>query len=164
MRVELPSRSSSIEDFHVLDRCRWPAGAAAECRDVAEVVHVAAVVCELFKHRVRGHAARDCRIARGHAFCHCHKVGFDAELLVAEPCAGAPKAADDFVDVQQDVVLSAKLLHAFPIAFGGDDDAAACCDRFKAERPDGVGALAQDHVLDRFERGGCVGLACGAVL
>ena len=39
MRSELPSRSSSIEDFHVLDRRRGTAGAAAECRDVAEVVH-----------------------------------------------------------------------------------------------------------------------------
>ena len=72
-------------------------------------------------------------------------------MLVAEPCAGAPKAADDFVDVQQDFVLFAEFLHAFPVAVGGDDDAAASSDGLKAERADGVGPFAQDHVLDGFE-------------
>ena len=69
-------------------------------------------------------------------------------MLIPEPCAGAPDAADHLVDMQQQVVFLDNLLHPLPVSPGGHDDAAARRDRLQAERADGVGAFAQDDFLD----------------
>ena len=52
-------------------------------------------------------------------------------MLVAEPGAGAAETADDFVDVNEDVVLFTNLLQPVPITLGRWDDAAT------ARVPDG---------------------------
>jgi len=97
----------ALDDGHVFHRRRRARGAAAEGGDVAEVVEVVgSVVLEHVKHLFGGHAARNGGVAGGHAFGHGHDVGLDAVMLVAEPCAGAADAADDFVDVQQHIPRS----------------------------------------------------------
>ena len=138
-----------FDDGHVFQRRRRAGGAAAEGGDVAEIVQ--GIVCVVLEHRkdlFGRHHAGDGGIARGHALGHGHEVGLDAVVLIAEPGAGAPDAADHLVDVQEDVVFLADLADALPIAFGGRDDAAACGDGFKAEPAHGVGAFAQDDFLD----------------
>jgi putative spermidine/putrescine transport system permease protein len=141
-----------LDDRHVLERRRRPRGAAAEGRDVAEVVHRIGVVLEHLEHLLGRHHAGDRGIARGHALGHRHEIGLDPVMLIAEPFAGAAHAADDLVDMQQDVVFAADLLHARPIALGRGDDAAAGGHRLKAQRAHGVGPFAQDHLLDLRRR------------
>ncbi|MPL94947.1 hypothetical protein SDC9_41110 [bioreactor metagenome] len=141
-----------LDDAHVLERRRRARGAASEGRDVAEIAQLVRGVLELLEHRLGGHAARDRRIARGHALRHRHEVWLDAVVLVAEPGAGASHAADDLVDVQQDVVFLADLLYPLPIALRRHDHATARGDGLEAEQAHGVRALAQDHFLDRIRR------------
>ncbi len=69
-------------------------------------------------------------------------------MLVAEPGAGATHAADNLIDMQQDVIFFADLGNARPIAVRGLDDATAGGDRLKAECAHGVCAFAQN---DRFD-------------
>ena len=138
-----------FDDAHVLDRRSRTGGAATKGRDVAEIVHrIRGVVFEHVKDFLGGDHAGNRRIARGHAFGHGHEVRLDAVLLVSEPGAGSANAADNLVDMQQDVVFLADFLHALPVALGRFDYAAACGDRLKAQGANGVGAFAQDDLFD----------------
>ncbi len=80
-------------------------------------------------------------------------------MLIAEPGAGAPDAADNLVDMQEDVVFAANLLHAGPVARRRGDDATTGGDRFEAERADSVGAFGQDHLFNRIGGGDAIFLA-----
>src|SRR5579863_624283 len=69
-------------------------------------------------------------------------------MLIAEPLAGPANAADDLVDVQQNPVTLADVLHALPVTFGRRDDAAASGHGLQADRADRVWPFPQDHFLD----------------
>ena len=73
-------------------------------------------------------------------------------MLVSKPGAGAPKAANDLVDHQQDIIFFADFLHPWPVAFGGHNHAAACCDGLKDQAANGVGTFAQDDIFNRICR------------
>ena len=143
-----------FNDLHVFDCRHRPGGAAAKGGDIAEIVHlVGRIVLEHLEHLFGGDADGNRRIARGHALGHGDEIRLDAVMLIAEPLgSGAPDPADHLVDMQQDVVFAADLLHPLPVAFGRGDDAAAGGHRLKAERAHGVGAFAQDHLFDQVGR------------
>ena len=73
-------------------------------------------------------------------------------MLVAKPCAGPAHAADHFVDMQQDIVFAANLLHFLPVTFGRGDHATTGGDGFKAQATHGFRALGQDHLFNLFSR------------
>ena len=87
---------------------------------------------EHVEHPLGGDAAGDGGVAGGDAFGHGHEVRFDPVVLIAEPFPGAAHAADNLVDVKQDVVFAADLLHPIPVAGRGRDDAAARGDATEA--------------------------------
>src|SRR5579864_5448846 len=84
-------------------------------------------------------------------------------MLVAEPLAGPADTAHHLVDVEQNAVAPADLLHLLPIARRWGDDAAARGDGFEADRADRVRTLTQDDLLDRL-RGALAVVALRAVL
>src|SRR5579871_415274 len=138
-----------LDDAHVLERRGGSGGAAAEGRDVAKVgKRIARIILEEVEHGLGGHHAGNSGIARGDAFRHGHEIGLDAVMLIAEPFARAADATDDLIDVQQDMVPAADVLHALPVAGRRGDHATSCRDGLEAQRTDGVRALAHDHLLD----------------
>ncbi len=149
-----------FDDPHVFQRRCRPCRATAEGRDIAEIGHrVARVVLELVEHCFRRHCTGNRRIARGDTLGHGHEIGLDAVMLIAEPGAGATDTADHFIDMQQNIVFAADLLHPLPVAGGRSDDAATGGDRLQTQAAYGIGAFAQDHLLDRV--GCCLAIAFG---
>ena len=78
--------------------------------------------------------------------------GSIAEILAAEPFAGAPEAADHLVGDQQDVMLAADALDLRPIGRGRDDHAAGALDRLGDEGGDLVRADLLDRALELARR------------
>ncbi|MNI14738.1 hypothetical protein D3C73_680120 [compost metagenome] len=139
-----------LDDPHVFKRCGRSGRAAAEGGDVAEIGHrVGWIVLEQFEDLFGRHRAGDRCVTRGDALRHGDEIGLDTVVLVTEPFTGSAHAADDFVDMQQNIVFAADFLHAFPITLGRGDDAAAGSDRFQAEKTNGFRAFAQDDFFDR---------------
>jgi len=69
-------------------------------------------------------------------------------VLVAEPFAGSSYAADNLVDVQQNIVFLADFLHALPVAIRRCDHATPRCHRLKAQTANGVGAFCKNDLFD----------------
>ena len=142
-----------FDDPHILDCRSGPRGTAAKRRDVAEIGQgIGGVILEHLEHRLGGHRAGNRRVARRHALGHRDEIRLHPVMLIAEPGPGAPDAADHFVDVQQDVVAFADLLHPLPIANRRRDHAAARRHRFQHQRAHRIGTLAQDHLFNRIRR------------
>ena len=71
-------------------------------------------------------------------------------MLIPKPGASAAKAANHFVYHQQNVIFFADFLHAWPVTFGGHNNAAPCCDRLKDQPANGVRTFAQDDIFNRI--------------
>src|SRR2546427_10942618 len=99
--------------------------------------------------RLADHDPTERQVPRGHALREREDVGLDVPVPEREPAPRPAEAGDDLVADQQHVVTGADFTHARPVVVGGIDDAAAAVDRLADERPDGVGALAQDRLLER---------------
>jgi hypothetical protein len=75
-----------------------------------------------------------------------------------------PDAADDLVDMQQDIVLGGRSPARVPNSPAGGDHATAGGDGFEAEAADRVRTLAQDHLLDRVGSGKTVAFRIGILV
>ena len=135
----------TFDDFDVGQSRSGTGGAAAEGGDVAEVgVGIGRVVDEVLEDLFGRHGAGDGSVAGSDALSHRDDVGLDVEVLVAEPLAGTAKAANDFVDDQEQFVLVADLTDGFIVARRGNEDAAASGHRFHDHGAEFVRTHGQD--------------------
>ena len=80
--------------------------------------------------RADGHSGE--RLITGrHAFGHGHAVGLNPVCVRAEPIAGAAKAADHFVYMEQYIVLLADALDFRPVGFRRNDKTAGTLHRLR---------------------------------
>jgi hypothetical protein len=135
----------ALQDLDVLQRH----GGAGRVARIGEAVdEVPALLLQLGDDEV-GHAhGRNRQVAGRQALGHGDHVGLHAVVLVAEPLAQPPEAADHLVADQQDAVLAAHGLDRRPVAVGRDDHPARPLDRLADEGRDVLGADLQDLVLD----------------
>ena len=68
-------------------------------------------------------------------------------MLQREPLPGPPEPGDDFVGGEEHVVPIADLADAREVVIGRDDDAADADHRLGEKHRDGVGAFADDRLL-----------------
>ena len=113
--------------------------------EMSEVgVGIGRVVDEVLEDLFGRHGAGDGSVAGSDALSHRDDVGLDVEVLVAEPLAGTAKAANDFVDDQEQFVLVADLADGFIVASRGNEDAAASGHRFHDHGAEFVRTHGQD--------------------
>ena len=86
-------------------------------------------------------------IGRGQHFGDRDHVGFQVKHLGAKSLPQPAETCDDFIDQKQDVVLFQDRLNFRKVARGWNDDAAGALHRLGNEGGDGIGAFAQDRVL-----------------
>ena len=133
-RSTIFSRRMIVE---VLDRDR----AAHRVPGPGEAVgELAALLDQHVRHPVRDHRAAERLVAGGDALGDRHEVRLDAEVLAAEPLAGAAETADHLVGDQQDPVLAADALDLRPVGRRRHDHAARALHRLADEGGDALRA------------------------